>query len=225
MTMTPSTAGRVDTRGMIVVHTALRRDFRLAPGLVRGVTPGARRRARVVADHVELISGLLHHHHENEDRLLWPKLKQRVPDELAPTVELMESQHHGLDQELTAARQLTTRWKGTAAAHDRDELANCLDRVCALLVEHLTAEEERILPLAATNLTPAEWGQLGKQGMASMGKKQLPLLFGMYMYEGDPGVIQTMLARAPWLPRMLMPRIAPRVFARYSRRVYGTATP
>ena len=31
--------GAVDTRDMVVVHVAFRREYRLAPALVRGVTP------------------------------------------------------------------------------------------------------------------------------------------------------------------------------------------
>ena len=34
-----------------------------------------------------------------------------------------------------------------------------------------------------------------------------------------------MLAHAPLVPRLLMPHLAPRAYARYARRVHGTATP
>ena len=44
------------------------------------------------------------------------------------------------------------------------------------------------------------------------------------MYDADPEVIRAMLAHAPLVPRLLMPHLAPRVYARYVRRVHGTTT-
>jgi hypothetical protein len=61
--------------------------------------------------------------------------------------------------------------------------------------------------------------------MAGLRKSQLPLVFGMLQYQGDPEVIAMMLSHAPGPARLLMPFLAPRAFARYSRRVHGTATP
>src|SRR6478736_8119138 len=82
-----------DTRDMITVHRFLRREFRLAPGLVERVAPGDVQRAGVVGRHLDFMSEFLHHHHSAEDAVLWPVLVERVPDELAPLVELMEAQH------------------------------------------------------------------------------------------------------------------------------------
>jgi len=45
--------------------------------------------------------------------------------------------------------------------------------------------------------------------VAVIAKSKLPLVFGMFMYEGDPTVLRMMLSTAPALPRLLMPRIAP----------------
>ena len=69
----------VDVRDMIVVHTAMLREFRLAPAAVRRTLPGDRSRARAVAGHVRFLCDLLHHHHEGEDELLWPTLRSRTP--------------------------------------------------------------------------------------------------------------------------------------------------
>jgi hemerythrin-like domain-containing protein len=211
----------VDTREMIAVHSAFRREFGLAPGLVRSVAPGDVPRAQVVGDHLELIGTFLHHHHVGEDKLLWPKLLERVPAELAPTVELMERQHEGVHEVIEQMTGALARWRAGAAEADREELAGALDRLHALLVEHLAAEEQHILPLASRSLTPAEWGELGEDGMAAQPKDKLPMIFGMIMKDGDPEVIKGMLANAPLVPRLLLPFIGPRAYARYARRVYG----
>ncbi len=73
------------TRDMLVVHQAFRREFRLLPQLVRATPTADLARARVVADHLDVITELLHHHHGGEDRLLWPQLLARVGQESAPS--------------------------------------------------------------------------------------------------------------------------------------------
>src|SRR4051794_38972612 len=65
----------VDVRDMIVVHTAMLREFRLAPQSVARVPAGAHRAARRVNAHLELLCDMLHHHHAGEDELLWPPLR------------------------------------------------------------------------------------------------------------------------------------------------------
>ena len=58
-----------------------------------------------------------------------------------------------------------------------------------------------------------------------MPKPVLVLAFGMFAYEGDPDVLRAMLSSAPAVPRFVVPRIAPRVYARRARGVHGTRTP
>jgi Hemerythrin HHE cation binding domain len=219
---TPDT---IDTRDMVVVHTAFRREFRLAPALVRGVRDEDTRRAAVVADHLDLMTTMLYHHHETEDRLLWPLLLERVPAELAPTVELMERQHERIHAANEAVVQRLPGWRSTALSEVGEPLARALEEVDAALEEHLSAEEAQLLPIAARHLSEAEWLRLGEEGMAGIKGSQLPLAFGMLQYQGDPEVVAGMLSHAPVVARLLMPVMAPRAFARYARKVHGTATP
>ena len=74
-------------------------------------------------------------------------------------------------------------------------------------------------------MSPAEWQRLGEEGIGGLPRKQLPLVFGMVMYRADPEAIREMLSHAPLLPRLLMPLVAPRTYARYARRLHGTTTP
>jgi hypothetical protein len=124
-----SAAEIVDTREMVAVHTAFRREFRQAPELIRSVADGDRTRAAVVADHVQFCLDMLHHHHAGEDELLWPKLLSRVSTQLAPTVELMERQHGEIHTGLEEVRPLLARWWGSAAADERDRLAHAMERL------------------------------------------------------------------------------------------------
>src|SRR4051812_23775934 len=209
----------IDTREMVVVHTAFRREFEQAPAIIRSVAAGDHARARRVGDHVQLMLDMLHHHHAGEDKLLWPKLLDRVPKELAPTIELMERQHEGIHTGLEQAQVALDRWRAEGADDDREALAAAIEGLTPLLVEHLAAEESEILPLAAECLTQAEWDEIGEEGMGGVPKKQLPMVFGMLMKDGDPEVLRAMLAHAPRLPRMVLPTVAPRVYGRYARRL------
>src|SRR5215472_7521004 len=85
-----------DTRDMYVVHTMFRREFGLMAALVRGVTAGDTERAQIVAEHIELMNGVLHHHHAGEDKHLWPRLVHRGSEEVTPVVHLMKDQHEGI---------------------------------------------------------------------------------------------------------------------------------
>jgi hemerythrin-like domain-containing protein len=214
-----------DTSAMRTIHTFFRREIRLAGGVIRRVADGDVRRAGVVADHLDFVARSLHEHHTTEDELLWPKLLDRVPEELAPVVRLMEAQHGQVDALLAEVGELRPRWAATADPADRERLAELFDRLHVHLVEHLDAEEERLLPIAAGALTQAEWDELGERGRAHTRRSELSLTLGMFQYEGDPAVIAHMLAAAPPPVRWIVPRLSRRAFRRHALAIHGTATP
>ena len=209
----------VDTREMVAVHSAFRREFAEAPELIRSVGVGNGRHASTVATHLQLMLQILHHHQGGEDRLLWPKLRARVEPEFQPAIDLVEGQHAAIHTEVAQATAVLGRWRTFAHERDREHLADCFDRFSQLLTAHLSSEEEQVLPLAARWLTQAEWDELGAEGMASVPRKQRSAVFGMIMKDGDPEVVQGMLAHAPARARVLLPRLAPRSYDRYARRL------
>jgi hypothetical protein len=215
----------LDTREMLVVHSLFRRELRLAGGLVRRVPAGDVRRAAVVATHLELVEQVLHHHHTSEDELLWPKLLDRVGDELAPVVELMEAQHEQVDELLRRIAVDRPAWAAEPTTARGEELAVLYDRLYEGLAEHLEAEENRVLPLVARCITEAEWAELGEAGRGGIPRKHMALVFGMLMHDGDPEVVATMLAPAPLPVRVLVPRLGRRAFRKHAVAVHGTATP
>jgi hemerythrin-like domain-containing protein len=225
MTTVPTVPELIDTREMNVVHSFFRRELRLAGGLVRRVLPGDLRRAAVVGAHLEFVERTLHHHHTAEDELLWPLLLERVPDDLAPIVHLMEAQHEQVDALLSRLGPLRQSWQRTADPALRDELGTVYDQLYVGLVEHLDAEEARLLPLAARCLTQQEWNALGERGRKEGRRSEMSLVFGMLQYDGDPEVVAGMLATAPAPVRVLVPRLARRAFRRHALAVHGTATP
>lgn len=215
----------VDVRDMVVVHGALLREFRLLALALVHVPPRTRRPVAAVSTHVTLLLGLLHHHHAGEDALLWPLLRERCSPAARHQLDVAEAQHAGIDasvQEVTAALEA---WTSSPDDDRREALAVGLQGLHGLLDTHLDFEERMLLPLAASLLTEAEWHAIGEAAVAAMPKPVLPLVFGMFAYEGDPVVLRAMLQSAPALPRRILPRIAPRVYAARAKKVYGTTRP
>ncbi|MHA3700544.1 hemerythrin domain-containing protein [Jatrophihabitans sp. YIM 134969] len=215
----------VDVRDMLVVHTALLREFRLAPAAVARTSPDDRRQVGRVAAHLTLLLDLLHHHHAGEDELLWPLLVERVPPSVRAVVDQAEAQHADIDAALTDVRSELGPWVAGPDPAGGERLAGHLDKLHTVLREHLDLEERALLPHAAALLTEQEWHAIGAAAVEALPRPLLPLVFGMFAYEGDPVVLRSMLAQAPAVPRLLLPRIAPRVYARRARRVHGTRRP
>lgn len=209
----------------IVIHTALRRELRLAGPLVRRVPDGDTRRAATVAEHLRVVLGILHHHHENEDLLAWPPLRTRTTGADAELIALMEAQHDDLTPLFERARSGLPRWVATADVADGESLATTLDALHGALLEHLDLEERAALPLAERLLTEEEWVAIGEHGEKGAEGRDKLLVLGMLVHEGDPAVIDAMLSAAPLPVRKLLPRLARRTYRRHALRVHGTATP
>lgn len=223
--MSATSTTLTDVSAMPVIHSVYRRELRLAGGLVRGVADGDTARARVVADHLTWVGEHLHRHHTLEDRLLWPLLLERVAEELSPVVDLMQTQHQTVDALQEQVAQLVEQWRETAREEDALRLASLLDRLYVHLVEHLDAEEQRLLPIAARALSQDEWDAMGRAARDETPRGEQPLTLGMYLYQGDPEAVAAMLASAPRPVRAVLTWAAHRAFTRHALRVHGTATP
>lgn len=168
---------------------------------------------------------MLHHHHQAEDELLWPKLRARVKSSAIEVIDEVEAQHQVIDATLSRVAERESAWAQDPTPGHRDSLAAELAGLYAVLADHLELEERALLPLAAAVLTTDEWHAVGAAGVASIPKSVMPLVIGMFLYEGDPAVITDMLKEAPLVVRTVFPMIAPRAYARRARRIHGTRQP
>jgi hemerythrin-like domain-containing protein len=210
---------------MRTIHSAFRRELRLAPELLRSVEHGDRLRAGVVGVHLDLLDRFLHHHHTIEDDMLWPKLLQRVSSEIAPVVEMMEDQHHAVADLLTHTVAGRQRWRADADRARADELAEIYRQLHASLLEHLEAEEQHVMPLVEACITAKEWAAIGKAAQRGTPVKDAPRMLGMLAYDGDPEVLTHMLGAVPAPLRGVVLNTGRRAYAKYAMRVYGTPTP
>ena len=218
MTVT-STTERTDTWDMVVVHRVFRREFRLAPALIRAVAPGDTARAAVLAEHFANVATGLHHHHSSEDELVWPLMLQRASMHTG-LINRMEAQHDRLHEPLARIDVLLPRWRERALVADRDELADLFAQASAALDEHLGDEEREMLPLIEQHLSPAEWKAVGDRGKEVIPKGRMALVFlGAILEEATPAERKRFLAELPLPARALWRLVGRRVYAGSSNRV------
>ncbi|MEV6175717.1 hemerythrin domain-containing protein [Streptomyces sp. NPDC052016] len=221
--MPHATTDRADVRDMLVVHEAFRQSYSRLPALIKSVEAGDVERAAVVADHAQLVEEFLHLHHKGEDELLWPKLLERAGDRLGDTVALLESQHEEIAALLAESAQRLAIWRERPSKESGERLADSLERLGSLLTDHLGIEEKDVLPIVPEYVTAKEWHELGDHAINALPKTKLPVVFGMLASLADPEVVKLMLSTAPLVPRLIMPVVGPKAYARHARKVYGSA--
>jgi len=207
-----------DTRGMYVIHNVFRREFALLPALIEAAGAADEERLRVVADHVRLLCGLLHHHHSAEDAVLWPLLLTRAPWEIDPVVRLAEGHHQVIDTLLTEVAERLDAWHDGAADDGGQVLALVLRRLAVAAREHMALEERLVLPLVERHIFNSEWEQMVQLSAAGIAPENLVFVVGMVMYEDGAEMIP------PMIP-VSMIEAAPKEYAAYCERVHGTSTP
>jgi hemerythrin-like domain-containing protein len=216
------TGGKIDTWEMVVVHRMFRREFRLMPGLIRTVRPGDTARSEYVGDHIAALTEGLHHHHEGEDELLWPKLLGRVGSLNTSLVQRMEAQHETVATGLSTVEKLLPNWRSTADPDTGSELAVALSQVSAALDEHLTEEENEVLPLVSIYITEAEWKALGDRGKASIPKGAKGfIVLGSILEEATPVERTRFLALLPPPVRFLYKLVGAGIYRRAKARLHG----
>lgn len=214
-----------DVRDMYMAHIMFRREIGLAPALIRGVTDGDVERAAVVAEHIQLVDTVLHHHHEAEDEHIWGRLVERAGADAESVVRVMEEQHGALDDLLGRLRTELAQWRHGADSRLGGPLAETVTLLHERLVEHLAAEEEKALPLVEKHITAAEWGQMVAAGAADVAPEQMPLMFGLMAYEADPATVRDIISSMPPEVSGVIGDLAADAFAAHAQRVHGTATP
>lgn len=161
-----------DAFEMALVHRVFRCELESAPELIRSVHPGQHGRAKRAAGHIENVLSALHHHHMAEDELLWPKLSARIPVH-AKDIRSMETEHEFIAKSVIRVKLCLAEWVGPAAspiaqpatqARATDMLLAELKSLAELVGDHLSAEEERVVPLINENLTDAGWRAVTERG-------------------------------------------------------------
>ena len=190
------------TQEMVVVHRALRREFRLLAANIGRTAAGDTARADRLAAHADLMIGLLHHHHTGEDELLWPLLRERCPANCG-LVDRMLAQH----QELVAiVEQLTpqlAKWRTDPQPETTEPVAESFAALADGLCSHTHDEEPNVLPVIEEHVTIAEWAELGQRGRAAVPGDRQMFVLGLLMEEATDEERERWLGQMPVEARTL----------------------
>jgi iron-sulfur cluster repair protein YtfE (RIC family) len=180
---------------MYAVHGVFRDTLGAAPILVGGVAPGDAERAALIANYYDNILSFLHSHHDGEEHLVFPLLRERC-DGVGALLDEMAEQHHEALELLGQAQAALAAWPGGDAAAQKATQER-LDELCSHLNEHLAEEEQKVLPLAAEHLSMQEWGALPGHGMANFHGDKIWLILGLIRERMTDGQRAEMMANMP----------------------------
>jgi hemerythrin-like domain-containing protein len=212
--MAMSAAEPIDVRDMKIVHETFRRAYDESAQLVRANPTPSSERVTFLADHIDFGIGMLHHHHESEDELLYPLLVERVPEQAAMTTEV-EHQHKEVTSAIEAASAACATWRQQPSAETGESLAAALNNLNTILRPHLDDEESKIVPLAAVTLTQKEWTAMGEHSRAAIPRDRMPVAFGMLLEPLDESDRAYMKSELPAPVRLLFPLLIQRPWNKY----------
>ena len=188
-------APRPDTSDMFAVHGVFRDALGAAPTLVGGIAPGDAERVALIANYYENILSFLHTHHEGEEELVFPLLRERC-DGAGELMDRMAEEHHEALELLEQARVALAAWPaGDAAAQQAAQ--ERLVELGSHLNEHLLEEEQKVLPLAGANLSMEEWGAMPAHGMAAFDGDKIWLVVGLIRERMNDEQRAAMMAHMP----------------------------
>jgi len=205
----------IQVRDMAIVHRMFRRAYAEAARLVRANPTPSPGRVTFLADHIDLILGGLHSHHQDEDELLYPKLIERAPEQ-APMTEQVEHEHQVIATALDAAMAACATWRQRPSAETGEALAAALDHLNEVVQPHLDDEEQKVVPLAAVTLTQQEWDAMGKRGMNSVPRNKRGIAAGMMLEPLDANDRAYMMKHVPAPVRLLFPLMVERPWKKYA---------
>ena len=171
---------RPDTSDMLAVHQVFREALDAASDLVADAVVDQPGKAEVVAGYYANVLAFLRVHHEAEDKLLWPILRERCPED-AVRIGLVAGQHEGVEQTQHQADQALAAWSAEPTPETGAHLVGALTTLRIELVRHLDDEEQDILPLAAEHLSAEEWGRLPQHGVDGFTGDKLWLILGLVL--------------------------------------------
>jgi hypothetical protein len=188
---------RPDVTDMYAVHGVFRDTLGAAPRLVGDIAAGDAARVDQIGNYYDNILYFLEAHHDGEEAIVFPRLRERCPGE-ETLLDSLESEHKEALRLLAEARASLAKWPGADGdAAARVAVAESLEALRAQLVTHLDGEEQRVLPLCAENIAAEEWGQLPGHALAGYQGDKVWLILGLIRQRMTQGQRDSMLAHMP----------------------------
>lgn len=214
-----STEAPINTDDMLLIHRVLRREIGQLPRLFRAAA-GNVQRAKVVAAHAREMLDFLHVHHEGEDELLYPLLRERATLDGA-LIERMDAQHKQVAEAVDAVCADLPNWSVSADAPTGERMAATIERMLPTLTEHLAEEEAQLLPIVARTIAKGEWDKLGEHGFAAIPGKRRLVILGHILEEADSAERARFIKNVPPPARVAYRLIGRRQFVRETATIRG----
>ena len=181
---------------MLVVHQALRDSLGSAPQLVRAVDAADTARRAMITNLYDNILAFLHVHHEGEEKLVFPLLRDRCPDQ-AGLLDHMEAQHADvvglIDESGSAPVRLERRerpWHKSSPPPRWGSWPRDSSNISA-------RRSVRCCPCVAENLSLEEWGALPGHAMGNFTGDKVWLILGLIRDRMSQAQRDQMLAHMP----------------------------
>jgi hemerythrin-like domain-containing protein len=97
-------------------------------------------------------------HHSKESRLLFPKLRERVPT-LAPVLDRLDREHSDGEHAIRELQHALLAYEVLGEPR-RGAFERAVDRYTAFYLAHMAVEEREVLPAARRHLDEADWAEL-----------------------------------------------------------------
>ncbi len=98
-------------------------------------------------------------HHTKESTLLFPRLRQRVP-ELAAVLDRLDQEHARGEAAIRELEHALLAYEVMGDATRRDAFEAAAERYVGFYLDHMRIEETEVLPAATRHFTPADWAEL-----------------------------------------------------------------
>ncbi len=187
-----------DVGFMRALHSALRRDLsrlQAVASQLHGSTPAP---ATVLAGW-DALRDQLDNHHAAEDEDLWPVLRRKLtdPTQLA-TVDAMVEEHQHIPAALADV---------DAALRAGGDLTTPVERLSAVVRDHLEHEEREVLPLLEQHLTRAEWRAFLVTERGRRSPRERPEFLTWILDDADGQDAAAVLAELPPPARLVYRRV------------------
>ena len=143
-------------------HAALRRDLERTIDSLTAAGNSTSAQRVALAEHVDLVLDLLHHHHTGEDTGLWPLVRRRAPD-LGSQLDMMEAEHTSVAGAIVSTRTAARHYAATTDPSAARRLRASLVELSGVLLPHLDHEETEVMPRVMGALTDRDWSTLSRR--------------------------------------------------------------
>jgi hemerythrin len=198
----------IDFTGFLLAHKCMRQEYgRLAEAACHSRDVGHQ---ALIEEQIAVTLSVLHHHHAEEDRWLWPTLRNRAPA-ATPALDRLETQHTQLDPLIATAGDTSRPLPMRATV-----LAELQEAINA----HFDEEERVILPLSSAHISAEEWDAFGERALASIPRRYMPIVLGWVSSEATSQEWPPVRQMLPRLVRILAQVFWIPAYAKRRRRLY-----